>query len=223
MTQKIAIILSGSGYLDGAEIRESVLTLLALDSEGLEYDIFAPNREQHHVVNHITGEEEQNSKRNILEESARIARGKIQDLEELDAENYGALIMPGGFGVAKNFCDFAFKGAGATADELIINKIKDFKNTLKPIGAICIAPALLALIIGPQKPKLTIGEDPATASELEKLGATHENCPVHECVIDTDNLIVSTPAYMYDDAKLNDIYMGIDKTVKNIVSMMQVD
>lgn len=220
MSKNIAVILSGCGFLDGAEIRESVLTLLALDTEGANYKIFAPNKDQHHVVNHLKGEEASGEKRNILEESARIARGQIQELTELRASDFDALVIPGGFGVAKNLCDFAFKGSAGSVDENILMLVKDFHRASKPIGAICIAPALMALSLGDNKPTLTIGSDEATATEIEKLGALHKNCPANECVVDSDKKIVTTPAYMYDDAKLSDIFQGIHKTIKEVLKMI---
>jgi len=217
--KNVAVILSGCGYLDGAEIRESVLTFLALDTEGVNYKVFAPNKNQHHVVDHLTGEEISGASRNILEESARIARGNVEDLAHLNATEFDALVMPGGFGVAKSMCSFAFDGSGASVDEQAVVKIKDFKAANKPIGAICIAPVLVALSIGDQSPTLTIGADDGIASELEKLGAKHQNCETSECVVDEANKIVTTPAYMDDDANLVDVYAGISKLISNIIRL----
>ncbi|MGY3958529.1 isoprenoid biosynthesis glyoxalase ElbB [Aeromonas popoffii] len=217
--KNIAVILSGCGYLDGAEIRESVLTLLALDQEGVSYKIFALNQDQHHVVNHLTGEESEGNKRNILEEAARIARGKIEDIAKLNTNEFDALVIPGGFGVAKNMCSFAFSGSHASVNEQVLNQIKAFKGANKPIGAICIAPALLALSIGHDKPTLTIGTNSEIASEIEKTGAIHKNCITSECVVDMEHKIVTTPAYMTDDAKLSDTYLGISKLVKKVVEL----
>lgn len=217
--KNIAVILAGCGYLDGAEIRESVLTLLALDTAGVNYKIFALDKDQHHVVNHLKGEEATSSPRNILEESARIARGDVAALTQLDAENFDALVIPGGFGVAKNMCSFAFEGSAATVDELVLNKIKAFNAANKPIGAICISPALIALTIGDIAPTLTIGNNAEIASEVEKLGAKHVNCATSECVVDDKNKIVTTPAYMDDNAKLTDVFAGITKLVQNVVTL----
>ena len=215
----IAVILSGCGFLDGAEIRESVLTLLALDSEGAQYKIFAPNKEQHHVINHLEGKENASGSRNILEESARIARGEIEDLAKLNPDEFDALILPGGFGVAKNLSSFAFEGSAASVDQLTATKVTSFYNADKPIGAICIAPALLALVLGEQAPTLTIGSDKGTATELEKLGAKHQNCATDDCIIDDVNKIITTPAYMDDSASLADIFSGISKLVKNVIRL----
>lgn len=218
MSKNIAIILAGCGYLDGAEIRESVLTLLALDTEGARYDIFAPDRDQHHVINHLSGDEVKES-RNVLVESARIARGKIQDLNELDSSKYDALILPGGFGAAKNLSDFAFKGSNGEVSSDVAKTIKDFNSTNKTIGAICISPALLALALGDKKPNITIGNDEATASELQKLGAIHANTAPNEIIVDETNKLVTTAAYMFDDAPLNDIFTGIHSLVKKVIEL----
>lgn len=217
--KNVAVILSGCGYLDGAEIRESVLSLLALDTEGAQYKIFAPNKNQYHVVDHLNGEEVAGATRNVLEESARIARGKIEALANLNANDFDALLIPGGFGVAKNMCSFAFDGSGASVDEQVLSKVRDFKAASKPIGAICIAPALIALSIGDQNPTLTIGTEEGIAGELEKLGAKHQNCATADCLVDEENKIITTPAYMDDAANLVDIYSGISKLIKNLIRL----
>ncbi|CAH0993041.1 Glyoxalase ElbB [Sinobacterium norvegicum] len=215
----IAVILSGCGYLDGAEIRESVLALLALDTAGVPYKIFAPNKQQHHVVDHLKGEEVTGESRNVLLESARIARGDIQDIAELDIKDFDALVMPGGFGVAKNMCSFAFDGSAASVDDSLLDIVKAFKAAAKPIGAICIAPAFIALAVGEHNPTLTIGDDQETAAELEKLGAKHQHCATTDCVIDEANKIVTTPAYMDDSAKLSDVYIGISKLIQGVIRL----
>ena len=219
MSKTFAVILSGCGFMDGAEIRESVLSLLALDTEGVEYKIFAPNKDQHHVIDHLSGKESSDQRRNVLEESARIARGEISDIKELKSKDFDALIIPGGFGVAKNFCSFAFNGPAADVDESILIVLKDFKEASKPIGAICIAPALVALTFGKSAPNLTIGNDQATAEAIESLGAKHTNCPVTECVVDKENKIVTTPAYMYGDAKVNEVYQGIHSAIRKVIEL----
>jgi len=217
--KNIAVILSGCGYLDGAEIREAVLALLALDSQGAQYKIFALNKAQHHVVNHVNGEEVPDAKRNILEESARIARGEIADLAKLNVDNFDALVLPGGFGVAKNMCSFAFEGINANVDELVLDVVKAFKQASKPIGAICISPALVALSVGEHSPTLTIGTDEGTAQALEQLGAKHQNCETNDCVVDEHHKIVTTPAYMDGNAKLSDVFAGISKLVSEVIRL----
>lgn len=218
MSKKVAVILSGCGFLDGAEIRESVLTLLALDSEGIGYEIFAPNKNQHHIVNHLKGEEATGS-RNVLEESARIARGEIKDLKDLEAANFDGLVMPGGFGVAKNLCEFAFKGSAGAVDPQVKSTVEAFHAAKKPIGAICIAPALIAQVLGSHNVKVTIGNHAETAAEIEKTGARHTNRAVHEVCVDEPNKVVSTPAYMYDNAGLDKIYQGIHGCVTEVARL----
>lgn len=217
--KKVAVILSGCGYLDGAEIRESVLALLALDIEGIEYSIFAPDMQQHHVVNHITGEPDPSASRNVLQEAGRIARGEISPITELKAEQFDGLVIPGGFGVAKNLSTFVFKGAEGEVDSVVVAVLTDFKTSHKPIGAICISPALLALAFGDLQPTLTIGSHAGTAAEIEKTGAVHQVCETNDCVIDTTNRLVTTPAYMDDHANLKDIFQGITKLVKGMVAL----
>ncbi|ROS01643.1 enhancing lycopene biosynthesis protein 2 [Sinobacterium caligoides] len=217
--KNMAVILAGCGYLDGAEIRESVLTLLALDTAGAKYSIFASNKDQHHVVDHLTGDEVVGESRNVLEESARIARGAVQDIAKLSPDNFDALIIPGGFGVAKNMCSFAFDGSAASVDEQVVGKIQAFNIAKKPIGAVCIAPALVALAIGNKQPTLTIGTDEGTAGELVKLGAKHQECVTSDCVVDVANKVVTTPAYMDDNANLADVYAGISKLISSVIQL----
>lgn len=218
MTKKVAVILSGCGYLDGAEIRESVLTLLHLDTLGAEVEIFAPNKEQHHVIDHLNSNEA-SEKRNLFHEAARIARGEISPLEKLEVPSFDCLVIPGGFGVAKNLCTFAFKGSAAKVDDQVEKIIKEFYQTQKPIGALCIAPALVSLCLGYKGINVTIGTDKETASEIEKTGAKHSDCQVQDCVVDKENKIVTTPAYMFDSAKISDISEGISKCIKNTLAL----
>ncbi|MBT7609609.1 MAG: isoprenoid biosynthesis glyoxalase ElbB [Bacteriovoracaceae bacterium] len=218
MSKKIAVILSGCGYLDGSEIREAVLTLTALDTLEAKVSIFAPNQDQFHVVNHILGTENQEN-RNIIEESARIARGDVTNLTELSAQDFDGIIFPGGFGVAKNLCNWAFEGSNCQVDSNIEKLIKNFYELKKPIAAICIAPALIATVLGSQKITVTIGNDQITADEIIKTGAFHENKEVHEICIDKKHKIISTPAYMYGDAKLHKIQEGIFSCVKAMLEL----
>lgn len=216
--KKVAIILAGCGYLDGAEIRESVLTYLALSKhKDVEIDTYAPNENQHHTVNHLIGEETK-VQRNILEESARIARGKVKDLKDLNESDYVALLLPGGFGVAKNLSKFAFKGSAGEINKLYAQNLRSFYNSKKPIGAICISPAVIALELGNENIEVTIGNDKETAQELEKTGAKHVDKNANEFHWDAKNKIASTPAYMYDDANLNDIFIGIQGLVDKVIT-----
>ena len=217
MSKKVAVVLSGCGFLDGAEIRESVLSLLTLDQNNTEYDIFAPDLDQYHTINHLKSEEV-STKRNILEEASRIARGKIKPLRDLNPNDYQALVIPGGFGVAKNLCDFAFKGSGAEVLPAMKEIVISFHTNKKPIAAICIAPALIALCLGDKQVEVTIGTDIETASEIEKTGAKHINKDVHEFHTDETNLITSTPAYMFDSAGLDQIQIGIKGCIEKALS-----
>lgn len=220
--KKVGVLLSGCGFLDGAEIREAVLTLLALDKlgKGIEVVVMAPDEKQHHVVNHNTQTPIEGS-RNILEESARIARGKIKSLTAVKSEELDALLIPGGYGVAKNLCSFAFKGANGEVLPEVRSLLEKMYAKQAPMGAICIAPALMALVLGHKGIALTIGEDAETAAEIQKTGAQHVVCPVDQICVDEAHKIVSTPAYMYDQANLYDISQGIEKCVGQVLSWIK--
>lgn len=214
---KIGVLLSGCGFLDGAEIRESVLTYLSLSRHNVEVSTYAPNRYQYHVVNHLTSEQEE-GKRNILEEAARITRGDILPLEKCNPKELDGLILPGGFGVAKNFSNFAFSGSEAQMSSDIQEVLSAFLAQKKPIGTICISPAVINLI----KPcKVTIGEDPQTASVIKSLGGTHVEAKANSIIFDEENNIVSTPAYMLE-APLYQIAEGIDKCVSKVVELVSL-
>jgi enhancing lycopene biosynthesis protein 2 len=215
---KIGVVLSGCGFLDGAEIHESVLTLLALDRAGAEAVCFAPDADQMHVVNHLTGQPAPGERRNVLVESARIARGKIQDLAKARAADLDALILPGGYGAAKNLCDFAVKGADCSVHPEVTRIVREMFQAKKPVGAICIAPAILSKALGDQGPKLTIGTDADTAAALEKMGAKHEACPVREFVVDAQHKLVTTPAYMLAD-RISEAAEGIEKLVRELLRL----
>ena len=218
--KKIGVVLAGCGYLDGAEIHEATLTLLALDRLGAEVIVMAPNKEQAHVVDHQKSEPvEGASARNVFDESARISRGNLHELSSVNADELDALILPGGFGAAKNLCDFAFKGADMTVDETLAALIQKVHGAGKPLGFICIAPAIAAKVLGESKPKLTIGNDPDTAAALNSFGAEHVDCPVDEIVVDERLKIVSTPAYMLGPS-IAPVAKGIDKLVDQVVSYL---
>jgi enhancing lycopene biosynthesis protein 2 len=214
--KKIAVVLAGCGVFDGAEIHEAVLTLLAINKLGAEYSIFAPDKEQHHVVNHLTHKESAD-KRNVLVESARIARGKISPLKDFKANDFDALIFPGGFGVAKNLCTFAFDGPDLKVDNEVENAIKMMQNANKPIGAMCISPVILAKVIGAHV-KLTIGNDVSTASAINKMNADHQVSNHGEIVIDKQFKIVTTPCYMLD-ATILQIQEGTENLVKAVLDL----
>ncbi len=214
--KKFAIVLSGCGVFDGAEIHEATLTMLAIMKQGAGYEIFAPDISQHHVINHITGEE-MNETRNVLVESARIARGNIKDLKEYNASDFDALIFPGGFGAAKNLCDFAFKGADCTVNEDVLQAVKQTADKKKPIGALCISPVIMAKIFGDIE--LTIGQDAGTAEAVEKMGATHKQTNHGDVIIDKKNNVFTTPCYMLD-ANILEIARGASNIVKAMLERM---
>ncbi|MDE1168584.1 MAG: isoprenoid biosynthesis glyoxalase ElbB [Pseudomonas sp.] len=218
MTKKIAVILSGCGVYDGAEIQESVITLLRLDQRGAQVQCFAPDIAQMHVINHLTGAEMPES-RNVLVESARIARGEVKALSEANVDEFDALIVPGGFGAAKNLSDFAVKGANCTVNPQLLELAEAFAEAGKPVGLICISPALAAKIYGPGV-TCTIGTDADTAKAIDKMGGTHEVCAVSEIVEDTARKLVSTPAYM--SAKtIGEAAAGINKLVDRVIELTQ--
>ena len=217
MKKKIGVVLSGCGVYDGSEIHEAVFTLLAIDRNGAEAVCMAPNSE-FPVVNHLNGEDT-GEKRNALVEGARIARGKIRDIAGVTAADIDALIFPGGFGAAKNLCNFAVKGAGADVLPEVSRLLGEMVSAKKPIGAICIAPALVAAALGREfAPKLTIGTDEGTAAAINQTGSSHVACPVTELVVDEKNRIVSTPAYMLA-GRITEAYEGIDKAVSAVIAM----
>jgi len=213
--KKVAVVLSGNGVFDGSEIHEATLTLYSIVKNGGSYEIFAPNIDQHHVINHITGET-MSEKRNVLVESARIARGKIKDLSTFKASDFDALIFPGGFGVAKNLCTFAFEGINCKVNKDVEKAIRDMFENKKPIGALCISPVLLAKVLG--QIELTIGQDKGTADAVKKLGATHKETNHGEVIVDKKNKIVTTPCYMLD-ANIAQIGDGANNLVKAIFEL----
>ncbi|MAD52848.1 isoprenoid biosynthesis glyoxalase ElbB [Idiomarina sp. UBA3162] len=212
----VAVILSGCGVFDGAEVNEAVLTLLHLEKQGAKYSIFAPDVQQMHVVDHLKGEAS-GEQRNVLTESARIARGDIKPLSELDAANFDALILPGGFGVAKNLCNFAEKGADSTVNAEVLAVGKAFKDAKKPAGYMCITPVLLPHVYG-KGVKGTIGTDADTAKAYSQMGGEHVDCSVRDIVVDDAHRVVTTPAYMLAECLL-DADEGIKKLVEKVLFM----
>ncbi|WP_338804381.1 isoprenoid biosynthesis glyoxalase ElbB [Xenorhabdus griffiniae] len=216
--KSVAIILSGCGVYDGSEIHESVLTMLSLSRLGAKVSFFSPDEVQHHVINHLNGEEKQES-RDIMEESARITRGNIQPLSKVNIDELDALIIPGGFGVAKNLCNFAFKGSDCEINKELLSIVQNMHQQGKPMGFICIAPVMVPKIL--DKPiKVTIGNDPETAAQIAKMGGVHVECPVDDIVVDFENKIVTTPAYMLAES-LAQAEKGIDKLVRKILEMIE--
>lgn len=217
---RVAVCLSGCGVFDGSEIHEAVLTLLALDQAGAEIVCCAPNVDQAGVVDHLTRSPAQGPSRNVLVESARIARGNITDLAQVKAAQIDALIFPGGFGAAKNLCSFADKGADCDVHPEVDRLVGELLEAHKPIGAICIAPALLARIVGKRgiHPSITIGNDEATAAAIQKMGAHHIDCPCASFVVDENHKIVTTPAYMLGNGPA-EVFEGIRKLVSEVLRL----
>ena len=214
---RIGVLLSGCGVFDGSEIHEAVLTLLALDRAGAEIVCLAPNVEQAHVIDHLT-QKETGEKRNVLVESARIARGEVKDLKDVRAADLDGLTIPGGFGAAKNLSDFAFKGQDATVLPDVQRLLSEMVAARKPVGAICIAPATLTRALSDRKPEVTIGSDAGTAAAIEAMGGKHKTCTVDMIHVDETNRIVSTPAYMLGPS-IKNVAEGIEKLVAKVLEL----
>ena len=213
----VAVILSGCGVYDGAEINEAVLSLLSLEQQGASYQCFAPDREQMHVINHLTGEPAEGESRNVLVEAARIARGNIKPITEARAADFDALLVPGGFGAAKNLCDFAVDGDQMAVQADFLELAQAFHQAGKPIGLICIAPVMAAAICG-EGTRCTIGNDADTAAAISAMGGEHLECPVTEARVDTDRKMVTTPAYMLAGS-VSEAYAGISDCVKELLAL----
>ena len=212
--KRFAVVLAGCGVFDGAEIHEATLTLLSIAQQGASYEIFAPDIEQYHVVNHLT-HQATSEKRNVLVESARIARGKIKPLSQFRASDFDVLIFPGGFGAAKNLSTVAFDGANARVNPDVEKAVRAMHTAGKPIAALCISPAVIARILG--NVEVTIGDDPGTTQAIEKMGGKHIRTTHGEVVVDRKNKVFTTPCYMLD-ANIVQIYEGATNIVREILS-----
>lgn len=220
-TKRVAVILSGCGYLDGSEAQETILSLLALDQAGARVQCFAPDTDQRHVVDHQTSQPVEGARRNCRTEAARLTRGNVADVAQARAADFDALVMPGGYGAAKNLCSYAVEGTSATVHPEVARVIREFSDAGKPIGAICIAPMLVAAVLGKEKsPTLTVGNDAATARDLEAFGARHRECPPDEACVDASNRVVTTPAYMYESSPA-EVYRGIQKLVQEVLALSE--
>lgn len=215
--KKIAVVLSGCGNKDGAEITESVSLILALSERNADITFFAPDTEIS-PLNFLTNQP-LSEKRNVMVEAARITRSQIQDLASLVAQDFDGLALPGGYGAAKVLSDWASKGSKCTVLPELNKVIQDFHKQSKPIAAICIAPTLVAKALGTHGVQLTIGNDPETAQEIEKTGAKHVDCPVEDFVTDRANKVISTPAYMYGTATPFQVYTGIHALAQELIEM----
>lgn len=220
MAKKIGVLLSGCGVFDGSEIHEAVITLLALDRAGAEVLYYAPAKDQMHVIDHAAGSPAEGATRNCLVEAARISRGGVKDVAEAKAADMDALVIPGGFGAAKNLCDFAVKGEECDIDPEVSRLIGEVHAAGKPIGAMCIAPAVLARHFQGTDTQvaLTIGTCEETGGKLEKMGARHVSCKVDEIHFDEVNKVVSTPAYMTAE-NISQAASGIEKLVAKVLEI----
>ena len=214
--KKFAVVLAGCGVYDGAEIHEATLSMYQIKKQGADYEIFAPDIDQHHVINHLTGDE-MKEKRNVLIESARIARGKIKSLADFKVDDFDAILFPGGFGVAKNLCTFAFDGPDCKVNQDTEKAIKAMHKAGKPIAALCISPVVVAKILGDVD--LTIGQDKDTANAVEKMGASHKKTNHGEVIIDAKNNVYTTPCYMLD-ANIVQIGDGAENIVRAILKTL---
>ncbi|OOE96373.1 isoprenoid biosynthesis glyoxalase ElbB [Salinivibrio sp. IB643] len=214
--KKVAVILSGCGVFDGAEIQETVLSLLALEQNDAQWQCFAPDIDQHHVIDHRTGEP-MNETRNVLTEASRIVRGEILPLTDLNVDDFDALLVPGGFGAAKNLSDFAYNGDPVQVHQDMFAVCQAFMRAEKPAGYMCIAPIMIPQIY-PKGVKGTIGNEPDIAAAFNRMGGEHIECPVSDYVLDQRHHLLSTPAYMLATSVL-DAASGINRMVKKLVEL----
>lgn len=215
--KKIGVLLSGCGVFDGSEIHEAVLTLLFIAQKGGEAVCMAPNIDQTEVINHLT-QEKMSETRNVLVESARIARGEIKDIATISAKDLDGLILPGGYGAAKNLSEFASKGPMGTVLPQVLRLVSEMQKAGKPIGGLCIAPATLAMALKERSVEMTIGNDVNVSAALGALGAKHKTCGVGEIVVDEVHKVVTTPAYMLGPG-IKDVAVGIEKLVIKVLAM----
>lgn len=213
--KNIAVILTGCGFKDGTEITEAVSTLISLSEFGAQYKVFAPDQEAA-ASNHRN--ESSNGNRSILDEAARISRGEILPLKELQVNEFDGVIFPGGYGVALHLCSWAQQGSQCIVDQNAKKIIEEFFTSSKPIGAWCIAPTLIAKVLGTHEVTVTIGSHAETAAEIQKTGAQHEDCEVTDFITDRAHKVITTPAYMLD-AKPHEVFAGIRKATKELVEM----
>lgn len=207
--KKAAVILAGCGARDGSEIQEATMALYALDYNGVEVQAFSKDAPQTEVVNHLTMEVQPQEQRGQIEESARIVRGSVLPLSELNVDDFDCLVIPGGTGLAKNLFTFAFDGLDFTVDALFTDVVKSFHSAGKPIAAMCIAPLAVASILSESTPIVTLGaEGELSEAVAQKLGVVVLGCDPEGVVVDADNKIVTTPSYMYGDSSIKSIGAG---------------
>lgn len=215
--KKVAVMLSGCGFKDGSEIHEATLTLLALDEAGAQVQCLAPDIPQVQVINHLKMEPVQETRR-VLVEAARLARGKISDVKTVQATDFDALIFPGGYGAASNLCDFAEKGSNMTIHPDVLRFARAMHEAKKPVGLICISPVMAPAIAG-QGVRYTLGDAADAEALVDAMGGRHVKCAVTDCVVDENRLLVTTPAYMYGNARIGEVATGIRKLVHAVLEM----
>lgn len=220
---KIAVVLSGCGVFDGSEVHEAVSVLFHLSRLGAEYQCFAPDIDQQHVINHLTGKPVSGETRNVLVESARIARGAIRPLRDLKAADFDAVVFPGGFGAAKNLSDFAAAGAQCTVNRDVERVVKSFHEAQKPVGMCCIAPVIAARVLGTSAggpgARVTIGSDAGAAAAIDAMGSQNVVKPVTQALVDSPNQLVTAPAYMYD-APIHEVFQGIGEMIERTLALI---
>ncbi len=220
MSKQVAVILSGCGVFDGSEIYETTLTLLRLDQLGIGYRCFAPDIAQHHVIDHRSGEVIPGETRNVLVESARLARGEISPLSDLEADEFDAVVLPGGFGAAKNLSTYAEDGSDMVVLDELVESLEGFRASRKPIGLMCISPVMVPRLLG-QGIAVTVGHDPSVSGVISTMGGLHRGCGVDDIVIDFENRVVTTPAYMLA-TRISEAATGIFKLVDRLDEMMDL-
>jgi len=214
---RFAVVLSGCGRADGTEIHEAVSALLSIDENGCTYQCYAPNIEQAAVINNLTSQKTEEH-RNVLVESARIARGNIKPLSELDVSDFDCFVFPGGLGAITNWCDFAVSGINCKVENSITRVLEEAYKQKKVIGAMCIAPVTIAKVLGKYGITVTIGEDKTVAEAIAKTGAKHEKTKVNEACIDKTHRVVTTPAYMLAKS-IKEVYAGAEAMVKAMIDL----
>lgn len=214
--KKIAVILAGCGNRDGSETHETLSVLLAIDKRNIEYQCFAPEGD-FEVFNHIEGKAS-GEKRHLITEASRLCRGNIKPLSTYKAVDYDALILPGGMGAAQNLSNYAFVGAEMSVNKEVETAIKDAFSANKPIGALCIAPMIVAKVLGDKNPTITLGQECQAAKDAVTLGCKHQVCSAEEVAIDRENKIVTTPAYMVA-THISQIFEGSDNLVQAICEL----
>lgn len=212
---KVAVILSGCGVFDGSEVQEAVVTLLCLDQQGAKTTCFAPDKAQADVVNHVTGEKQQNT-RNTMVEAARIARGDIKPLADLDVNQFDAIILPGGLGAGKNLSDFMEKSTVCSVDAELEKILKAANRAGKPLGFICLSPIIAARVFGPQGVVVTMGNNQDLTTAANTMQATTKPCTATQICVDDKNKIYSTPAYI-EATSISELYEGINALVKKVL------